>query len=125
MLAWSRLLAAAGLESTRRGSKMRFALIAIILSTVMGSAHAEEPSAQARGLAYAEGRCAECHAVERAARLSPNVEAPTFAEIANTPGISELALVSFFQTTHENMPDFIVPTAQQRDLIAYILSLKQ
>ena len=38
--------------------------------------------------------------------------------------MSELALVSFFQTPHEVMPNFVVPAADQRNLIAYILSLR-
>ena len=77
------------------------------------------------GIAYAFKHCSECHAVERGDAGSPVIEAPGFDEIANIPGMSELALVSFFQTPHETMPNFVVPTSDVRNLIAYIRSLRR
>ena len=50
---------------------------------------------------------------------------PSFQEIANTTGMSEIALISFFQTPHPSMPNLIVPADDARDVIAYILSLKR
>lgn len=88
------------------------------------TAAAVEVGNPARGLDYARANCAECHGVEPTEMVSPFLDVPPFREVANTPGISELALISFFQTTHPTMPDLIVPSADIRDLIAYILSLK-
>lgn len=103
---------------------MRRLITALILSTVAGPAAAQNVGDPARGFAYAVETCALCHAVELGDRDSPIYEAPSFQEIAETPGISEIALVSFFQTSHPSMPNLVVPAADARDLIAYILSLK-
>ena len=46
-------------------------------------------------------------------------------EIANSGEMSEIALIPFFQTSHETMPNFVVPADSIRDLTAYILSLKE
>jgi len=97
---------------------------AIILLASSVFALAEEAGDRNRGLAYAEANCAECHAVDRAEFDSPNIYALPFGEIANTPGISQRALVAFFQTAHEHMPNLIIPEADALNLIAYILSLK-
>jgi len=91
----------------------------------MPSAHTVELGDPVRGLDYARANCAECHAVERGEHTSPFLEVPAFGEIANTPGMSELALFSFFQTTHPTMPDLVVPSADIRDLIAYLKTLKR
>ncbi len=76
-----------------------------------------------RGLAYAIDNCAECHAVQLGDHDSPDYAAPPFQEIADTPGMSEVAFVAFFQTPHPSMPNLIVPADDARDLIAYMLTL--
>ncbi len=95
-----------------------------LLLVAVPTAQAVELGDPARGLAYARVNCAECHAVEPTETVGPFEEVPAFREIANTPGISELALVSFFQTPHPTMPDIVVPSADIRDLIAYFATLK-
>lgn len=100
--------------------------LSIFLFTVAGSATAwAEPGATQRGLAYAKNNCAECHAVEKENGFSPEPSAPTFDAIANTPGVSWIALTAWLQTSHETMPDFIIPPHDREDIIAYILSLKE
>lgn len=76
------------------------------------------------GHVYAEQNCAACHAIERGDYESPFFAAPPFSEVANVPAMSELALFTFFQTPHPIMPNLIVPTADIRDLVAYIRSLR-
>ncbi len=78
-----------------------------------------------RGYAYAEQNCAECHAIDRGDYDSPFFGAPPFSEVANVPAMSELALLSFFQTPHPTMPNLIVPPDDIRDLVAYIRSLRK
>lgn len=99
------------------------AVVLMVLATA--DVRAAEIGDAARGLDYARVYCAECHGVEPSEMISPFSEVPAFREIANTPGISELALFSFFQTTHPTMPDLVVPSADVRDLIAYFASLKR
>ena len=103
---------------------MRWLAAVPLLLVAAPTAQAVELGDPARGLAYARVNCAECHAVEPTETVGPFEEVPTFREIANTPGISELALFSFFQTPHPTMPDIVVPSADIRDLIAYFGTLK-
>ena len=103
---------------------MRSLLAAVILSAAAGAALAQEVGDPAAGHAYATENCAECHAVEPGDYDSPLYEAPGFEEVANIPGMSRIALLSFFQTSHPTMPNLIVPSSDIHDLIAYIGSLK-
>jgi mono/diheme cytochrome c family protein len=89
-----------------------------------GPASAVEFGDPERGYAYAEVNCAECHAIDRGDYDSPFFGAPPFSEVANVPAMSEVALTSFFQTPHPTMPNFIVPSDDVRDVITYILSLR-
>lgn len=102
----------------------RFAAASLLVILAGCPALAVETGDAGRGLDYARVNCSECHAVEPREMVSPFSDVPPFREIANTPGISELALVSFFQTPHPTMPDFVVPAADIRDLIAYFATLK-
>ena len=99
-------------------------LIAVAMVLVAGGALAQQVGNPAKGLAYAHQACAECHATDLGDMASPVFDVPSFQEIANTAGISEVALISFFQTPHPSMPNLIVPADDARDVIAYILSLK-
>lgn len=77
------------------------------------------------GLAYARAHCAECHGVEVSKDdFSPNIAAPDFSEVANTPGMTERALAVWLQTSHPTMPNFLIPEDARDNLIAYIMSLK-
>lgn len=78
----------------------------------------------ARGLNYAQGNCAGCHAILKDELESPNPDSPAFQAVANTPGITHTALSVFLQTPHPTMPNLIVEGHDADDLIAYILSLK-
>ena len=48
---------------------------------------------------YVEAICGDCHAV-RANGISPNPQAPGFADIANSPGITHDTLVAFLSDAH-------------------------
>lgn len=76
------------------------------------------------GLIYAEQHCAACHAIGRGAAVSPVSLAPAFQTVADTPGMTAIALRVWLRTPHEAMPDFIVPEAAIDDLAAYLASLK-
>ncbi len=103
---------------------MRLLLTAVMCSLASAAGLAQEVGDPQAGFAYASEHCVQCHAIERNQFGSPFYEAPPFEEIANIRGMSDIALLSFFQTSHELMPNFIVPASDVRDLIAYIRSLK-
>ena len=84
------------------------------------------------GLTVAEEVCAECHAVlpGQGFFLKPDplpfensVPLP-FEDIANTPGITEMALLAWMTSTHPTMPDIMLEAEELRDVVAYILNLK-
>jgi mono/diheme cytochrome c family protein len=109
--------------ATRRSAVNRLAALAIFV-LVAGAAVAQNLGDPRRGFAYAVDVCSQCHAVELGDHDSPIYEAPSFQEVADDPAMTQIALTVFFQTSHPSMPNLIVPTDDARDLIAYILSLK-
>lgn len=100
----------------------------IVAASLVGGAHAAiaqdlgDPQA---GQAYADGVCAECHAVKKGQRVSPHERAPAFELVANTRGMTAMALRVWFQSPHPSMPNLRLTEKVSDDLIAYILSLKE
>jgi len=87
-------------------------------------AAAQEMGDAKAGFAYADGVCAECHAVKKGQRVSPHERAPAFEVVANSRGMTETALRVWFQSSHPSMPNLVLSENQGDDVIAYILSLK-
>ena len=77
------------------------------------------------GAAYAEQVCAACHAVLSNQELSPLPEAPTFQSVADTPGMTELALTVWLQSSHPTMPNIVLAQDDLRNVVAYIRSLEK
>src|ERR687898_563062 len=99
---------------------MRFMLTAMVallaLSTIAQSQESGEPRL---GLAVARVSCAGCHAIA-CGESSPNPLAPPFERVANTPGMTAMALNHLLHSSHESMPLIIVPPEDQWHLVAYI-----
>lgn len=86
----------------------------------------ERNSAEWRGEKFARGRCADCHSVDYA-ETSPLAAAPSFAAIANTPGLDPIKLAQWLKD-HRNYPDemyFEIPQEHIDDLTAYMLTLRR
>jgi mono/diheme cytochrome c family protein len=76
-------------------------------------------------LAFAQGACGGCHAVEANA-LSPDPDAPEWPRIVNTQGLTAASLKTWLVDAH-NYPeemDFDLDAPQVDDLVAYMLSLR-
>jgi mono/diheme cytochrome c family protein len=87
---------------------------------------AQEAGNPSRGHDYARAHCAECHGVETSRDdFSPDADAPDFAVVANTPGMTERAVGVWLQTSHPNMPNLMIAPADRDDLAAYIMSLRK
>jgi mono/diheme cytochrome c family protein len=103
----------------------RWVVGACVLCLASAPSGAEEPGDAAQGRTYAQAHCAECHGVERSRDdFSPNVDAPDFSEVANTPGMTARALAVWLQTPHPTMPNLMVPPEARDNVIAYIMGLK-
>ena len=85
---------------------------------------AQEPGNVDAGYRMAQEICAECHAIEPDELHSPNMDAPTFFDVANKPGMTAIALSVWFRTPHPTMPNFVIGADEASDLTDYILSLK-
>jgi mono/diheme cytochrome c family protein len=106
--------------------KFPIALVALLaLSVVASDVQAEGAGDQRAGSAIARQVCSECHAILQGQIHSPNPRAPTFAELANTPGMTAIALTVALRTPHWRMPMFIFTDEQRANIIAYILGLKE
>jgi len=99
------------------------ALLAVLVCAA-GLVQAQDICDAVNGGAIARQVCAECHAVERGQSRSYNDEAPTFDAIAKTPGMTSIALTAALRTSHRRMPNIILPDAELKDIVAYLLTLK-
>ena len=99
--------------------------VLVLLATSISGAplRAQVPDRQ-NGLVLAQQVCAACHAVLANGTRSPKAGAPTFKELAATPGMNSMALSVAFTTPHAGMPMFQLTSQQASDIIAYILSLR-
>jgi mono/diheme cytochrome c family protein len=116
-------LQAGGAVMVRGYLVKRIGMTAAALAMGMAAASAQngDPLAGARS---AEAGCAECHAVANEP-MSPDARAPSFRDIAATPGMTGFALNAALQTSHPNMPHLIIAPEDRLNLIAYILSLRE
>ena len=90
-----------------------------------GQLEAQEIELPGKGLVLAQQVCAECHAIDKSQARSPNAAAPRFEAIANVPGMTSMALTVALQTSHRSMPNLIFESDELRNIVAYILSLKE
>lgn len=78
-----------------------------------------------RGLVIARRSCVACHAVTADRAMSPNPKAPPFVAMAQTPGMTAIALRAALQTSHRTMPNLVLRKQRREDVIAYILQLRE
>jgi mono/diheme cytochrome c family protein len=97
-------------------------VVAGTLLAVSGAA-AQDADIQA-GAAYAAEVCATCHAVGADDLASPVPEATPFQTVADTPGMTEMALTVWLQSSHPTMPNIILTQDETRNVVAYIRSLE-
>ena len=104
-----------------RVAKLAVALAAIAAPGIVFAGDAGDPG---RGLAYAKKACAECHTVEGEGSVSPNIKAPNFKAVADSPGMTARALVVWLQSSHHaTMPNLIIAPDDLDNVVAYIMSL--
>ena len=85
---------------------------------------AQDLGDKSKGRVFAQAICAECHAIMPSETASPRTDAATFKAIANTPGMTELAIAVWLKTPHKLMPNLIIGNDDMENVIAYIVSLR-
>ena len=103
---------------------MKAMFLAAAAVVIGGSGAAAQNADIEAGAAYAEQVCAACHAVLAGETYSPLPEATPFQTVANAPGMTEMALTVWLQTSHPTMPNIILEQDDLRNVVAYIRSLK-
>jgi mono/diheme cytochrome c family protein len=105
---------------------MRIIFIAsIALVSLTPVAVCQDAGDARKGATYARKVCAECHAISDEQTSSPSSKAPSFSAVANAPGMTATALIVWFRTPHPTMPNLIIEPQNQKDLAAYIMSLRK
>jgi mono/diheme cytochrome c family protein len=107
---------------------MRVLIVSAVSSAVamVVAAQAQDAGDIQQGRQLALGICASCHAVRAGQTRPPLSTAPSFDEIAETPGMNTAALSIWLTAqSHPTMPNFILSSQQVRDVSAYILSLRK
>ena len=100
-------------------------LFATIVFLIAASyAAAQEIGDAKAGFRFAGQVCAECHGVSADETKSPHSQAPSFQTVANTSGMTAMALRVWFRSAHRAMPSLVFSKENSDNLIAYILSMK-
>jgi mono/diheme cytochrome c family protein len=98
-------------------------LICTVLATSGAAAAQDLPGDPAAGANLAREVCAECHVVAEDQLIDPGA-GPSFFEVVEHPGTTELSLRAFLQTPHATMPNLMLTPQETDDIIAYLLELK-
>jgi mono/diheme cytochrome c family protein len=97
-------------------------IIGVVLLTAQFPLRAEPPEGDpASGRAVANRLCSSCHSV-LPMQLDDKTDPASFQSIADQPSTTGISLNVFLHSNHNNMPDFVLSSAESNDLIAYILS---
>jgi mono/diheme cytochrome c family protein len=84
---------------------------------------AQERGDVGRGENLALQTCIACHGVRRN-QESNDARAPSFAQIAAVPGMSDVALNVALLSSHRAMPNLVLDARERADIVVYILSLR-
>src|SRR5262245_2536368 len=107
----------------RHGRWRTVALALIGTLAISSQGAAQNYGDVSRGGAIAMRVCLACHGV-RTQEVSTNPLAPSFDSIAETRGMSEMALSVALRTPHRDMPNLMLEDQERADIIAYIMSLR-
>lgn len=92
---------------------------------VQASGGSPDVLAAQRGAAYAQARCASCHSVGRSG-ASSLATAPPFRTLGLRYPVEDLAeaFAEGIVTAHPAMPEFVMSSEENADLIAYLKSIQ-
>jgi mono/diheme cytochrome c family protein len=105
-------------------SNIRAFLVVTAIMVSAPTAQAAQIGSVEQGSAIARERCAECHLTVKENGRTTNEKAPTFARVANNPGMTAAALRAALNTSHRTMPNLVIKDDDVDSIIAYILSLR-
>jgi mono/diheme cytochrome c family protein len=83
-----------------------------------------QPGERAAGRRLATELCGDCHEARPPFPLLYRYP-PSFEDIAKLPSTTRLSLKVFLQSSHKQMPNFIISKSDTDNIIDYIISLKR
>jgi mono/diheme cytochrome c family protein len=95
-----------------------------LLAAVPAAAQEGVPGDPRAGRAVAEQVCAACHQIEAGERTHPGMGAPSFRDVAETEGMTPMALYVWLHSPHPTMPHIRLEREEAEDVVAYIWSLR-
>jgi cytochrome c len=102
------------------------AILGVCLVSEIGPTQAQTTLGDAkRGQELSQRVCSGCHSVSPGSAATVIADVPTFAAIASRPDITAERLAGRIIVPHPPMPNVQLTVAEMRDIIAYILSLRQ
>lgn len=106
-------------------------LSCVLLLGLLSAAQAatDGPGSAGYGRQLTEEICGECHRVSKTPTAKPppmqeDLAAPDLTERLRDPGVTEMALRSYLQTSHPVMPNIRLTEEQTDDIVAYLMTLK-
>jgi mono/diheme cytochrome c family protein len=98
------------------------ALLSLAAETISCSAQPVDPK---RGHELATRLCSQCHLVDRSPTSGMLADVPSFPAIAARPNATAQYLAGRIIVPHPEMPGVQLTVHDLRDIVAYIMSLKQ
>ncbi len=98
---------------------------ALCSAALAAPALAQDVGNPTRGKALAEQMCGDCHEVGPKDKEGGKATAPSFHQVANTSGMTGMAISAWFYSEHPSMPNLIIKPDKSDDIIAYILTLRE
>jgi mono/diheme cytochrome c family protein len=111
------------------------AILAVLAAAPAAAQDTTPPGDPDRGRELATAVCSACHVAPAGADESERDEPRSlpfpegvplpFEDIANTEGVTAAVLQAWLLSTHPTMPDLVLTPQEIRDVVAYILSLRE
>jgi hypothetical protein len=117
----------AATQLSRAGVRLAYILNDALAPIPAGTAPAVKTLGNsASGRAFALASCSVCHVVAQDQKTPrDSTTAPDFQAIANTRGMTQVAMRTFLSSPHPTMPNLKLSTQQSMDVTAFIVGLKK
>lgn len=101
--------------------------VVLLTAGIAGAAFAaaDGPGDPGYGRRLALDLCSDCHVVSPDGERSGGGAGPDLVDRMRDPGVTEMALRSYLQTSHPVMPNIRLTREQTDDIVAYLVSLSR
>ncbi len=117
----------AATQLSRAGVRLAYILNDVLAPIPSGAAPGVKTIGNsAAGRVFALATCSACHVVAQDQKAPRDLTtAPDFQAIANSRGMTQVAMRTFLASPHPTMPNLRLSPQQSMDVTAFIVSLKK